>query len=124
MTGQTDSFFRIYLSDGTVKQEPSCSWSAVSERRVVSYLGGQKGVMVCMLPVTRIEAHHDGMRSEIAVPEGCEVYQAVRSESVVMPGYGRQDRILGRIIGIVKDDAVVEEHFLNALEYKVQGIRA
>ncbi len=86
-------------------------------------MNGKKGVMVSLFPVKRIEAHLGDLHAAIDVPEGCEAYQALRSEAMVVVGYGREDRFLGRVIGILKGDTVIEEHFLNALEYRVQGIK-
>lgn len=117
------SYFEVTFRDGTKVSERDVNWSSIAERRVIGYLGGKKGIMVCKFPVKRIEAFHEGMSAAIDVPEGCEAFQAIRSESIVIPGYSRQDRVVGRIIGIVRDGEVVEERFLNALEYRVQGIR-
>lgn len=119
-----DSYFEVTFADDTKVSEHDTNWSTIADRRIVGYLGGQKGVMVCRFRVKRIEAHLEGLHSAIDVPEGCEAYQAIRSESVIIPGYGRQDKVVGRIIGIVRGNEIVEEHFLNALEYRVQGVRA
>lgn len=119
-----NSYFEVTFADGTKVSEHDTNWSSIAERRIVECMGFQKGVMVCTFPVKRIEATLDGLHSAIDVPEGHEAYQAIRSESVVIPGYSRQDRVVGRIIGILKDGKVVEEHFLNAPEYRVQGFKA
>lgn len=118
-----DSYFEVVFADDTKISEHEVNWSSISARRVVDVMNGKKGVMVCVFPVKRISACLGDLEASIDVPEGNEAYQATRSEAVVIPGYGRQDRVVGRIIGILKGDVVVEEKFLNAIEYRVQGIR-
>lgn len=123
MTGQVNSYFKIELKDGSFRDERDCSWSSISEHRIVNCFGNKKGVMVCKLPVKKIEVFHEDLHDGILVPENCEVYQAIRSESIITPNYGRNDRIVGRYIGILENGKVIEERFLNALENSIQGMR-
>lgn len=118
-----DSFFEVVFADDSRISEHEINWSSIAERRVVNCMNGKKGVMVCKLPVKRIQVTLEDLEASIDVPEGCEAYQAIRSEAVVTPGYGRQDRVVGRVIGLLRGDTVIEEKFINALEYRVQGFR-
>lgn len=118
-----DSFFEVVFADDSRISEHEVNWSSIAERRIVNYGAGKKGVMVCRFPVKRIQVRLEDLEASIDVPEGHETYQATRSEAVIIPGYGRQDRVVGRVLGILKGDTVIEEKFINALEYRVQGIR-
>lgn len=117
------SYFKVVFKDGSERTEQDMNWSFISERKTVSYFGGKKTVHLSVFPVRRIEVFHEGLHTAIDVPKDCNAYQAVRGETIVVPNVQRNDRVLGRIIGIVKDGEVIEERFLNALSNKVEGIR-
>ena len=117
-----DSYFRLILADGTECTEHDTNWSAISEQRQVEIAGFKRIAMVCTLAVKRIESNHAGLHSGIDVPEGCEVYQAVRSNTIVH-GDKSNSAHVGRIIGIVKDSKVVEEHFLDGILNEVRGAK-
>jgi hypothetical protein len=117
-----DSFFRLVFADGSECTEHDTNWSAISEQRMVTIGGVKKMAMVCTLPVTRIEANHAGLRSFIDVPEGGEVYQSVQSTTLIRDNkYVSQH--LGRILGIIKDGQVIEEHFLDGILNEVRGAK-
>lgn len=117
-----DSFFEVVFADGSWASERDVNWSSISAEMRVGYFGGTKTVYVCTLPVVRIEVSHGGMVAALDVPPGCQVYQAVRSETVIMGGK-RENRVVGRVIGIVRDGEVVEEQFANEVENEVLGTR-
>ncbi len=117
------SYFRVVFADGLELTEREAKWSSLAERRVVGYFGSEKVILAATGAVKRIEAYHEGLVAGIDVPVGCSAYQAIRSEAVIVPGVHRKDRIIGRLIGIVKDGEVIEELFLNALQFKVEGVR-
>lgn len=116
------SLFELYLDDGTIVSEVDVNWSSISERRLVEYLGGQRSIMVCRLPVVSVRATHEGLSSSISIGENEEVYQGVRSETLISGGEKR-NRIIGRFIGKIRGNGVVEEHFLNGLSNEVEGFR-
>lgn len=118
-----NSYFEIIFPDASRISEHDVNWSSISQKKQCAYFGNKKLCHVCTLPVKRIEAWHDGLHSFIDVPEGCEVYQAVRGDTLIIPNYERTDRVIGRVIGIIKDNEVIEEHFLNGLMYSVEGLR-
>lgn len=83
----------------------------------------KKVVHVCKHSVKKISVTHEGLSTFIDVPHGCEVYQSIRAETVFLPTGEKVDQILGRIIGIVKDGEVIEEHFINGLNKKIEGLK-
>lgn len=117
-----DSFFEVVFADGSWTSERYVNWSSISEEIRVEYFGGTKTVFVCKLPVKRIEVHHEGLVASLDVSEGCQVFQAVRSESIITDGK-KENRILGRVIGLVKDGEVIEEQFINEIMNEVLGTR-
>lgn len=117
-----DSYFTITFRDGSSITEKEVQWSTICEMRKVGYFGGKKVVFVCTLPVARIEIHHDNIDASMDVPEGCEAYQAATSEALLING-GRRDRVLGRVIGIVKDGEILEERIADGQEHSVQGMK-
>ena len=117
------SYFRVLLSDGNTFDERTTPWSAISVKKSIEYYGKQKTVFVCAFPVKQIDVFHEGLETSIEVPEGHEVYQAIRSKMDFSGGQSRS-AIIGRCIGIIKDDKMVEERFLNAQQNEVLGVRA
>lgn len=115
------TFFTIHLKDGTVRCEKEHNWSDFSEMRIVEYFGSKKTVAVSTLPILKIEMYHEGMHEEIDVPENCEVYQAIRSETFIVQE--SKSQILGRIIGIIKDGQVIEERYLDGTDGIVKGMK-
>lgn len=117
-----DSFFEVFFTDGSTITEKEVNWSAMAQERRVAYFEGTKAVYVSTLPIAQISVYHGGLEAHIAVPEGCEAYQAVRSETVILDGR-KHNRIVGRAVGIVKNGEVIEEQFINDIEHVVLGMR-
>ena len=117
------SYFKLTLDDDSVVLESDKAWSTISQIKSVEYFGGKKTVYVCTLSVKRIEMFHDGLETSIDIPEGCEVYQAIRSMTDFMPTGGSTSKTHGRCVGIVKDGKVIEERFLNGVLGEVQGVK-
>ena len=117
-----DSFFEVWFRDGSHATEIEIAWSSISEERRVRYFEGTKTVFVSTRPVARIRMRHGDLVADCDVPEGCEAYQSVRSETILMNGK-TEHRVVGRSIGIVKDGEVIEEQFLNGVEGGVFGTK-
>lgn len=116
------SAFAAEFADGSAITEEEANWSSMSAEARVAYFGGTKTVFLATLPVARIVVRHAGLRASIDVPEGCAAYQAARSETTILDGRKRS-RVIGRVIGIVRDGEVVEEQFINDVEHAVLGTR-
>lgn len=116
------SFFEVAFVDGSVVTEKEVNWSDMAVIRRVRYFGGTKTVFVSKLHLACITVYHEGMEAHVDVPEGCEGYQAIRSEARLIDGR-KEQRIIGRVVGIVKDGEVIEEQFINEVEHTVLGTR-
>jgi len=117
-----DSFFEVEFDDGSSLTEKEINWSAIAEEMRVAYFGATKTVFVCKFPVSTLWVHHGDLRAHVDVPSGCQAYQAVRSQALILDGK-RQTKILGRAVGIIKDGEVIEEQFINETEHEVFGTR-
>lgn len=117
------SYFRVFFKDGSSLTEHECNWSSISEQRTVRYLHSLKVFNVCNLPIVRIEVVHAGISDGIDVPEDCVAYQAIRGETTLSPHFKRV-RTIGRVLGLIRGDMVVEERFLDGLQLKVSGFRS
>ncbi len=118
-----NSLFIIKFQDGSMITEHECNWSELSETKVVNYFGGKKTIAVCIHPVKTLRIEHGEMTHTIEIPENCEVYQAIRAETNFMSNGIKKDKINGRVVGLVKDNEVIEEYFLNGLEGRIMGMK-
>ena len=121
--GRDDSHFTVYMRDGSVHAEADTNWSSLSQETVCDYFGKKKTVMACSLSVSKIKITHGNLTTEIDIPEGCQVYQAIQSEIVFTPNQEMHKSIAGRVVGIIKDGVVIEERFLDENAGEVLGIK-
>lgn len=111
------------MHNGKTHDSDTMRWSEISERTEVNYFGNKKIVHLAKGKVKSLRIFHDGLSQELKVPEGCRVFQATRSETVFLPNDQVQNRIIGKIMGIVKDGVVIEEVFIDGQQHKVLGIK-
>lgn len=120
----SSSYFEVQFVDGSKVDERDVNWSSISEERTVRILGGSKTAFVCKHPVDLVRIVHDGLSTEIDVPDGCEVYQSIKGETVMMSTGERISKsTLGRFVGIVKDGEVIEERYLDGQGNQVIGFK-
>ncbi len=115
--------FEIHFGTGEVHSSDGIDWSEVSDRTEVNYFGTRKIVHLCKHNISKIKIFHDGLEDEMVVPEGCQAFQATRSETVFLPNEQVNNRVIGKIMGIVKDGSVVEERFIDGLQHKILGLK-
>ena len=118
-----DSFFTLHFADNSSVCEKEANWSDCSEQKVCEYFGGTKTVNVCTHAVKEIHVKHGDLEHILEVPDGCEVYQANRSETVFRQNGEKVDRHVGKVVGLVKDGSVIEEYFLNGIENQIFGLK-
>jgi hypothetical protein len=121
MNGLTNGF-SLVLTDGSIVDNATTSWTAISERASVSYFSGSKTVMLCTLPVKRVTVSQAGLTQQLDVPEGYRVYQAIRSNMDFNQG-STKSHIIGRCVGLVLDGVVRQEMFLNVPEHEIYGMK-
>lgn len=115
--------FEIHLHNGKKHDSTNHTWSEHSERIEVEAFGSKKIVHLSKHDVKKICVFHDGKTEELEVPKGARVYQATRSEAVFLPDGTAQHRIIGKLMGIVKDGKVIEEIYIDGLQGQVFGLR-
>lgn len=115
------SFFHATFDDDSQAHEQNHSWSDFSELKKVSYQGGFKSVMLSKHKIKHIKIRHNDREVNLQVPQDHEVYQAIRSETMFIPDQAKQNKIVGRCVGFVKDGEVVQEIFINAHNDSILG---
>lgn len=118
-----DSYFHIVFHEGTERKEHDTNWSDFSENKKVDYMGGKKSVNISKYKIKHIKMFHGLLKTEMDVPDDCEVYQAVRAETIFIPNGNKIVKIHGRVVGLIKNNEVQEERFLNGTENVVLGWR-
>ena len=118
-----DSYFEVIFEDGSEINEKEANWSSFSEKKEVSYLDIKKIVRISKFPVKNIKCFYKGLNAEIEVPKDCQAYQAIRSNTTIVPTILQKNETVGRIIGIIRNNEVIEEKFLNGIQFRVEGIK-
>lgn len=121
--GRNDSFFEITLSDGSVMNETEYTWNEISKEQHVKFGMGFKTVRLCTLPVSKIKLVHGILNTEIQVAEGQQVYQFLRGMTSFLPTGEKKDAMLGRGIGLVEGERIVEERFLSGVTNEITGFK-
>lgn len=118
-----DSYFVITFQDDSQITEHDCNWTEISTRKRVAYQGNTKTVLVCNEKVKNIHIFHGDKDLHVDVPNDCEVYQAIRSETIFNPTGSKKNQIIGRVVGLIKNDEVISEYVINVLQGVVSGWR-
>lgn len=123
-----NSYFEIKLENGEEKHEHDFKWKDISTQKRVNYMGSTKTVFACNHKVKDIHIHHEGQDVHFMdilsnFPKDCEVYQAIRAETLFTPNIEKTERILGRVVGIISDGEVIQELFINGLQKSVLGFK-
>lgn len=118
-----DSYFEITFIDNSTRSEINTSWKVMSQEEVILHGDKKKVALVCMYPVKKIKVFHKGLMSEIVTEKGEQIYQSIKSSTTYSDTAGMETKIVGRIIGKVKDGIVIEEKFLSEFENEVFGLR-
>jgi hypothetical protein len=116
-----DSYFNATFHDGSIADERLHNWSSFSEKKVVNYLGNKKSVVVSKEKIKHIKICHGNQSTELDIPDGCEVYQAIRAQTFFISGGKSKNTVMGRVVGLIKNGEVIEERVLNGVEGIIQG---
>lgn len=118
-----DSYFHVHFDDGSDRKEHDLNWSDFSEKVLVDFFGSQKVVSLAKQPIKKLIINHGELTTELHLEKGEQVYQAITSQSSYMTNGETLNRIIGRIVGKVKDGKVIEERFLDGRTGEVTGIK-
>ena len=115
------SYFVVEFVDGTQMNEQINSWHDISESKIVNSVEGEKIVHVSKYPIKNITMNHHGISKTLEIPEGYEVYQSIRVTDTFLQSGEKKQKVLGRVLGLIKDNSVVEEYFLGEelIGYKI-----
>lgn len=118
-----DSYFEVTFEDGSMRDERDLNWSEISAQRTVAYKDSNRAVFECNQKVKHMKIVHNDLVTEFDVPDDCTLFQSVHSTAIYSPGGGAAHRVVGRYVGLIKNDRIIEERFLNEVEGIVSGFR-
>ena len=117
-----ESYYLITFQDGSSAHSDEVSWYDISEKITVSRRGKPSLVYASRVPIKSITAHHHGLEKTIEIPEGCRVFHAMAARTTFAGDRTKND-ILGRTIGIIKENIVVEEYNINIEAGTITGFK-
>lgn len=117
------SHFEIKFKDDSLRNEQDTNWSEISTEKDVLYGKVLKTVRVCKYPVKSIKVCHGNHVIRVDIKDGEEIYQAIKSRVVFVPGRGEITKMTGRIVGVVKDNKIIEEQCIDLLSDTIVGFR-
>jgi len=115
------SKFDIVFPDASTITEKEYSWNDFSEEAVVDYMGTLKMVQLSKHPIKSLTLTHGRSVTTILPENGDQIYIAFRGVATIAPDSVNRTRILGRVVGIVRQGKVIEERFLNGVD--VVGVK-
>lgn len=118
-----DSFFHVHFKDGSDRTEHDLNWSEMSEKVVVDFFGQQKVVAISVHPIVKLRVKHGELETEIEVNSGEKIYQAMTSQAIYRNNGTTSNKVIGRIVGKVKDGKVIEERFIDGRTGEITGLR-
>ena len=117
-----NSYFVIELATGETINEIDYSFRSFSTEKLVLYRGSNKVVKLCDLPAVSMTMKHYNLEHTMEIPANCQVYQAIVSVSQLL-GTETVTKIVGRIMGLVKDGEVIQELYLDGLLGEISGFK-
>lgn len=115
--------FEVIFSDGSPVNHKDCHWSDFSKKKEVRIGENLKSVSISKHRIKTIKVEHDGKIIHLDIPDGCDVYMHNTSQTTFYPDGNRMTTLLGRTIGIVKDDKVIEERTINLMSGEIIGFK-
>ncbi len=116
-----DSYFEVEFFDGSKINEKETNWSLMSESKIIEFGFRKLTLYVANFPIKKISIFLNGLETYIDdISYDLKVYQFIRSQRLIARTVDK-DSIFGRGIGLIKDNKVIEEKFINAIENVVDG---
>lgn len=117
-----NSFYKIYFEDGSSADSEKISWYNCAEKIKVKRGNRYKLVYASTAPIKSILVHHNNLEKKLDVPEGHRVFQAICARTNFV-GNSTTNEILGRIVGLIKGNEVVEEYNLSSESDSILGFK-
>lgn len=116
------SFYIVTFPDGSTSHSNDVSWHKYAVQVKATKLGNPKLIYASCVPIKSVHVFHNGLEKDLEVPKDCRVYQAIAARTVFSGEKGFTE-ISGRIIGLMKDDIIIEEYVLNGEANTVTGFK-
>ena len=103
--------FEITFSDGGIANEKDYSWNDIADYEVVDYMGQQRMVKLSKYPIKTIIIRYIDSETTLQIEDGDRVYTSIRSIATHGMDTTKNHKVLGRVVGIVRDGKIIEERF-------------
>jgi len=103
-----NSYFTAILREGghTIN-DMTGRWKDISSEKII-----ESRTLHVSEKVKELTVNYGGLSKTIEIPEGCGVFQAIRSAVTFLQDGTKDTKVKGRLMGIVKDDKIIEEYFI------------
>ena len=105
--------FEIEFQDGSVRTEHDTDWNHIGKLREVHLGENRKVIKTCTVPIRSLRVVHGTMVMELEARPGEELYQATRGSQSLTTDGRVVTSIVGKTIGRIKNNNIVEEYFLD-----------
>ena len=119
----SNSFFEVHFTDGSIRNEKDTNWSDVSEEKKIKCGDNIKTVRVCVYPTKKVVINHDDAIIEIVAKDDERIYQAIHAQISFFPDGEQYSKILGRIVGKIKDNEIIEEKYIDSIANEITGFK-
>lgn len=113
--------FEIEFPDGSKRTEHNTDWNAIGTLRTVKHEDRDKTIMICNVPIKKLKVKCLELSKELTSKKDEDLYQMTRAsimESREKPGE-YVTTVVGKTIGRLKGDKIIEEYFLDARTNKI-----
>lgn len=117
-----DSYYQVTFPDGTIVDSNNMSWQFCSTKKTVQKYGRFKLVYANKIPIKSVLIHHQGIEKSLEVPEGYNIFQSITMETIFSNG-NIKEIMTGRTVGLIKNDIITEEYFINGDLREVIGFK-
>jgi len=118
-----NSHFEVEFDGGEKRHEDDTSWNDFSDERKVKFLDDERIVPVSKFKVKKLTLVANGKTVVMVPKDDEEIYQMIHSRVIFVPGGKTENTSLGRVVGIVKGDEVIEEKYISLLTDEVVGFK-
>jgi hypothetical protein len=117
-----NSSYTLTFPDGTTTNSNDIGWQEISSKVKVTRNGKVVQAYVSFAPISSIYVSHNGLEKSLDVPHDCGVFQSVTARTTFIGDTLKTEEI-GRTIGLVKDNIVIEEYNLSSETNSINGFK-